>query len=127
MIKSYNPTSPYSQMPESPFIKVGEIVNQYSTGTHYKHVYSDNPAQDIPELLDNSCFLINTQFAAEIEVQGVACFLKRHRKVGDTLIQYLAIPKRKTSNSKTQLIVLSKDEVKQKILDQLKEYVPCAL
>jgi hypothetical protein len=87
----------HSKLPESPFVKVGEIVRHYSTGTQYVTVYSDNPKEDIPSLLPNPCFNLASRFKPTVMKNGVECYLEFHRKYNDCLNVYLTVPRGKPS------------------------------
>lgn len=92
MIKRYFPSHSRSPSPEAPFVMVGEIVHQYSTGTQYEHVYSDDPKSDIPPLLANRNFSLKSKYRPTTVKNGVECVIMPQRKFDDTRMVCLLIP-----------------------------------
>lgn len=120
MIETYYPSSPYGTCPSEPFVYIGEIIHQYSTGTQYERVYSDDPKADIPQLLGRSAFKLASNYAAKIELDGIMFSLELFRKLSQTEWEYLAMPPVNAKEKvRTKLIVLPHEDVKKIILKQL--------
>lgn len=118
MITKRYPAQTHCKLPESPFVKVGEIVHHYSTGTQYEHVYSDDPKNDIPQLLTHPCFDLAIKFKPNVMKNGVECYLKLHRKYNECLNVYLMVPREKPSiDIGDRLTVLCPDEVRKMTLE----------
>lgn len=92
MIKRYFPSHSRSPSPEAPFVMVGEMVHQYSTGTQYEHVYSDDPKNDIPPLLANRNFSLGFKYRPITMKNGVECAIKPQRKFDATRVACLLVP-----------------------------------
>lgn len=113
MLKMYTSSNAHSSIPEKPFVKIGEVTNHYSTGTEYTSVYSDEPKNDIPPLLESGNFTLSNKFKPVVLVKGVECTLKLFQKGVDGYNTYLTVPTKSVSiNIGDRRKVLNEEEVK---------------